>query len=184
MHATTLVRPVLWLKGKEQAMNDTIRTVLVPVDFSPYSDEAVAYATRLARRLDASIELLHVVEDPYLTGTWSPDIYVPDVIDSLAALVSDAQDRLERTTASVRAQGVPATAVVRRGSAARAIIEHAATGDFDLIVLGTHGRTGLAHVLLGSVAERVVRLAPCPVLTVKATSVRQTIAASVAVAAA
>jgi universal stress protein A len=158
-------------------MINTIRRVLVPVDFSPYSDEAVAYATGLAKRLDASIELLHVVEDPYLTGTWSPDVYVPDAIASLESLARDAHDRLTVATAAIRVQGVTATASVRKGSAPRTIVEHATVENVDLIVLGTHGRTGLAHVLLGSVAERVVRLAPCPVLTVKATPVVHAVAA-------
>jgi universal stress protein A len=158
-------------------MNDTIRTVLVPVDFSSYSEGVIAYAAHLAKRLDASIELLHVVEDPYLTGTWSPEIYVPDVLDSLDALALEAQNRLDLAVAGIRAQGVTASAVVRRGAAARTIIERAKTGTFDLIALGTHGRTGLAHVLMGSVAERVVRLAPCPVLTVKSTSVARSTAA-------
>jgi nucleotide-binding universal stress UspA family protein len=147
-------------------MNATIRRILVPVDFSPHSDRAVSYATGLATRLDASIELLHVVEDPFLAAAWNPDIYIPDVTQTLTSLSDDAQAQLAIARAGVRAQGIPASGVVRRGAPAKTIVEHAGTDHFDLIVMGTHGRTGLSHALLGSVAERVLRHASCPVLTV------------------
>jgi nucleotide-binding universal stress UspA family protein len=147
-------------------MNATIRSILVPVDFSPHSDRAVSYATGLATQLGASIELLHVVEDPFLAGAWNPEIYIPDVTQILTALSDDAESRLAITKAGIRAQGIKASSIVRQGAPASTIVEHAGAGHFDVIVMGTHGRTGLAHALLGSVAERVLRHASCPVLTV------------------
>jgi nucleotide-binding universal stress UspA family protein len=152
---------------------NTMHSILVPVDFGPHSDRAVSYATRLAADTGASIELLHVVEDPYLAGVWTPELYLPDPVELCAELAEEAQDRLAIMTAAVRAQGVTASAVVRQGAATRTIVDYASAGRFDLIVLGTHGRTGLTHALLGSVAEHVLRRAPCPVLTVKAAPVRQ-----------
>jgi nucleotide-binding universal stress UspA family protein len=139
--------------------------ILVPVDFSPHSDRAVIYAESLAAQLNASIELLHVLEDPFLGEAWSPELGIPDVTEILATLLADAEGRLAMARTGVRAQGIPAGSVVRRGSPAQTILEHAKACRFDLIVMGTHGRTGLSHALLGSVAERVVRQAPCPVLT-------------------
>ena len=162
----------------------TIHNILVPVDFSPHADRAVGYATRLAGQTGASIELLHVVEDPYLASVWSPDLYLPDPVELCAELAAGAHDRLAIIAAAVRAQGVTARASVRQGIAALTIAERAAAGRFDLIVMGTHGRTGLPHILLGSVAEHLLRHAPCPVLTVKVTPVDQPTGVSVAPAAA
>jgi nucleotide-binding universal stress UspA family protein len=152
---------------KEHPMHDNIRRVLVPVDFSPHSDHAVAYAIRLAANLGASLELLHVVENPYLSVVWSPEVSMPDVTGVLETLADDVQERLAIIAAAARAQGVRTSGTVAVGTPAGAIVGHAGIARADLIVMGTHGRTGLSHVLLGSVAERVLREAPCPVLTIK-----------------
>jgi len=148
-------------------MSETITRILVPTDFSPHSDAALEYAVALARRLDATIGLLHVVDDPFLSGAWSPDAFVPNATEFLADLVADARRRVDDSVARIAAQGIPTDAAVVTGPPVRMIVEHARTGEFDLIVMGTHGRTGLAHAVLGSVAERVLRSAPCAVLSVK-----------------
>ena len=148
-------------------MRNIIERILIPVDFSRCSDRAVTYAVRLAARLDASIELMHVVEDPILSGAWSPDIQVPSVLEMLETLSREAEVKLAAMQTATRAQGITTSSVVRPGRPSQAIVEHAEAGRFDLIVMGTHGRTGLSHALLGSVAERVLRHAPCAVLTLK-----------------
>ncbi len=150
-------------------MTPNISRILVPLDFSAYSDTALRYATTLASRLGASLDLLNVVESPVPLGSWTGEIYVPNMPELHENLVAEAQDRLDACRGTALAESVPASATVRIGHPAATIVEYANEQRSDLIVLGTHGRTGLAHLLMGSVAEKVLRLAPCPVLTVRDT---------------
>jgi nucleotide-binding universal stress UspA family protein len=148
-------------------MTESINRILVPVDFSPPSERAVRYATTLANRFGARVALLHVVEDPFVTGAWQSEAFVPNVPELLNDLITAARGHLGDLKKSLAAHGFVVETDVITGQPARAIVEHASTGGFDLIVMGTHGRTGLSHALMGSVAERVVQRAPCPVLTVR-----------------
>ena len=150
-------------------MTNTITNILVPVDFSPHAEYAFTYATTLAERFGAKLVLLYVVDDSFVTGGWSSEIYVPNVPELMENLIADADRRLATLKASAAALGLTAETAVIRGRPAHAIVEHAKNGGFDLIVMGTHGRTGVSHVVMGSVAERVLRKAPCPVLTVRGT---------------
>jgi universal stress protein A len=145
-----------------------ITRILVPIDFSGDADAAFSYASALAVTFGASLHLLHVVEDPLAAGAWSSEIYTAEIAGLQINLVRDAEQRL-RGYVSGKAGEI--TTEVRTGHVARAVLEFAKEKVIDLIVMGTHGRTGLAHVVMGSVAERVVRLAPCPVLTLRAGSV-------------
>ena len=142
-------------------MTRDITTILVPTDFSYTSDAALGYARMLAARFGASLHLLHVVDEP---GSWS-EVYaaIPDIRDRLSA---DAGRRLEALAACMPTE-LKATSAVICGAPVPTIVRVAQSKGIDLIVMGTHGRRGMGHVLLGSVAERVVRLAPCPVLTVR-----------------
>lgn len=142
----------------------TISRILVPTDFSADGDAAFDYALGLSRPFNASVHLLHVVEDPLAAGVWSSEIYTAEIAGLQVNLVRDAEERLRH---SAPADG-GVTTEVRTGNAAKQILEAARERQADLVVMGTRGRTGLAHVVMGSVAERVVRLAPCPVLIVKA----------------
>jgi nucleotide-binding universal stress UspA family protein len=150
-------------------MTNTITNILVPVDFSPHAEHAFTYATTLAERFGAKLALLYVVDDSFVTGGWSSEIYVPNVPELMENLIADADRRLATLKASAAALGLTVETAVIRGRPAPAIVEHAKNGGFDLIVMGTHGRTGVSHVVMGSVAERVLRKAPCPVLTVRGT---------------
>jgi nucleotide-binding universal stress UspA family protein len=147
-------------------MKPTITRILVPTDFSETSDAALDFAKTVAATFHASLHLLHVFEDPYVTGAFAAEAYAPMAPATRAALLKDAQARLaHRLTAEERLR-YRATSDVITGVSAMSIVEYAQDQDIDLIVMGTHGRTGMAHLLIGSVAERVVRLAHCPVLTV------------------
>ncbi len=148
-------------------MGLTISRILVPVDLSAYSERALEYAIALAGRLGASLHLLHVVEDPMATGVWGGETVIPDLPELRQELVDDAERRLVAYREAAERVRVPVVTTVRLGLAAITIVEHAKSLGVDLIVIGTHGRTGLAHLLMGSVAERVLRHAPCPVLTVR-----------------
>jgi len=143
----------------------TITRILVPTDFSHDAGAALTYALGLAQPFGAAVALLHVVEDPLAAGVWSSEVYTAEIAGLQINLVRDAEQRLKEYAAE---RGGPITTEVRTGPAARVILDFAREQAFDLIVMGTHGRTGLAHVVMGSVAERVVRLAPCPVLTLRA----------------
>lgn len=149
-------------------MTDTATRILVATDFGPHSDAAVDYAADLTRRLNATLEVVHVVDDPLLSGAWSSEVVVPNLQEVIDQLVVNAKARLTVVTGRLAVTGLSATAAVVAGIPAAAIVDHARAGKFDLIVMGTHGRTGFSHLVIGSVAERVLRTAPCAVLTVKA----------------
>jgi universal stress protein A len=146
-------------------MTESITRILVPVDFSAHSDRALRYAARLAGQVGASVELLHVVQNINYGGF--SEVYVPNLPDLMEELVNDGVQRLTSLKAALFPHGTDVEIAVFVGHPASAIVEHARGGDFDLIVMGTHGRTGFSHMFMGSVAERVVRTAPCAVLTVR-----------------
>lgn len=140
--------------------------ILVPVDFAPHSAEAVAVACDLALRYSGAITLVHVHEP---VDYALPEGYVLYTPDQLNRITAELNNRLRATQRDVENFGVSRVDThLLQGAAAVEIVELARSRGFDLIVMGTHGRTGLKHVLMGSVAERVLRSAPCPVLTVKA----------------
>jgi len=146
-----------------------LRIILVPFDFGDPASHALAYAKALAGPFDASLHVLHVVPNPYLATYLpaSPDAAFsipPGLIEELTA---DAEARLERVLPATERAAFRARTFVVTGDARNEIVQHATREHVDLIVMGTHGRTGAAHLLLGSVAERVVRASPCPVLTVR-----------------
>jgi len=148
-------------------MDLAISRILVPIDFSPHSEVALRYGTALASRVEASVDLLHVVEDPVATGAWSSAIAIPNLSELREQLIDEAARRLERYRAPAAGARVPMRTAVRAGPPAHTITEYATTLGIDLIVMGRHGRSGLAHLVMGSVAERVLRHAPCPVLTLR-----------------
>jgi nucleotide-binding universal stress UspA family protein len=153
-------------------MADHITRILVPVDFSMHADQAIEFATTIAQRFGGAVELLHVVEDPFVSGAWSAEAFTPNIPELMDQLIADARRRVDAIKAAAATDGVAFAADVKTGEPAPTIVEQAKTGAFDLIVMSTHGRTGLTHLFLGSVAERVLRTAPCPVLTVRAVNVR------------
>lgn len=148
-------------------MTESITRILVPVDFSACSDQAVHYAATLAGQVGAAVELIHVVEDPFASGVFTAEIYVPNVPDMIQGFINDATTRLASLKASMFPHGADVDTAVVVGRAAHTIVEYAKGQGYDLIVMGTHGRTGVTHLFMGSVAERVVRTSPCAVLTVR-----------------
>jgi nucleotide-binding universal stress UspA family protein len=143
-------------------MNLAFKRIVVATDFSRASELAVQYARTLALRFGASMHLVHVVEEPFPI---SPELYIHEIPDFRERLVTEARRQLGVSVAEV--PDIAVTSEVLIGTVARRIVEAAATSDADLIVMGTHGRGALGHFLVGSVAERVVRTAGCPVLTVR-----------------
>jgi universal stress protein A len=142
------------------------KRILVPMDFSPPSDAALEYARSVGARYGASLYLLHVAEDPY-RAFYSAEVFVPEIEGLREEILSDSEKRLNDCLRPSDVTEFHTTATSIIGTPAGSIVEYAAGHDIDLIVMGTHGRGGMSHLLMGSVAERVVRTAPCPVLTVR-----------------
>ena len=147
-------------------MNIRIRRILCPVDFSDNSDHAMSYAVALARTFGAELRLVHVIAP--IVAALPGETALPEVIlASMDDLADATRARLQQTADTLAADGLTVRHEVLRGAPFIEIVRYAHEIEADLIVLGTRGRTGLGHLLIGSVAERVVRKAPCPVLTVK-----------------
>lgn len=142
------------------------KTLLVPTDFGLPAESALAYAVELAAKLGAEIVLLHVYQLPIVPF---PEAAVVATAELARHVVAGAEVGLDRASSSVMAAGVGVRGIVRQGDPARITIEVAAEVNADLIVIGTHGRTGLPRALIGSVAEKVVRMSAVPVLSVHAT---------------
>jgi universal stress protein A len=142
-----------------------IERILAPTDFSPPAQAAFGYAVALAERFNAALHVLHVLEDPL--------IYVPTtegyaaLPDFREAMEKDAREHLEQLLTPPQRQQLRAELVMVWGRPFVEIIRYAETHRMDLIVMGTHGRGMIAQLLMGSVAKKVVRKAPCPVLTVR-----------------
>lgn len=144
-----------------------ITRILVPTDFSATADAALEYAFVLADRFGASLQLLHVLADPFVVDGMAAETYIADAPALRSAMLQDARERLAHRAVPRETSTMRIETEVLFGHGARTIAEYAAERGIDLIVIGTHGRTGVAHLLLGSIAERLVRTAPCPVLTVR-----------------
>jgi nucleotide-binding universal stress UspA family protein len=155
--------PVLTIKA---ATERPVRTILAPTDFSAASDAALDYAYLLAAHFGARVQLLHVLRDPFANEGVSAEAYLTEVPHTREALLASAHEWLQRR-ARRRPAGVEVSTEGFFGNGAKTITDYASHAGADLIVMGTHGRTGVAHFVLGSVAEHVVRTAPCPVLTLR-----------------
>ena len=142
--------------------------ILVPTDFNPASDAALACAKDIADKFGAHLSLLHVVTDPKATGFWTPEVYIPATPETQERFLREARERLENALSPEERSRFTVTIEARIGAVADQIEDFARQQKVDLIVMGTHGRRGLAHLLLGSVAEHMLRGAPCPVLTTHA----------------
>ena len=144
-----------------------IRRILVPVDFSESTSPLLEWAAHLAAEHSSAVTLLHAyhlpVEFQQLEGAYLPP-------DFWANVKAEAEDALGGYAEDLRKRGLEVESVVAEGYAATAIVDEIERQNADLIVIGTHGLSGLKHLLLGSIAERVVQKAPCPVLTVKTPS--------------
>jgi len=142
-----------------------IRHILAPTDFSDYSKKALSDALELAQTFGAKLSLLHVIEPPpYPIEGFAPSAVGADLLGDLER---QASAELAPVLPDAQEATIEVTRAVAIGAPSRKIVETAEAEHVDLIVMATHGRTGLSHLLIGSVAERVVRTAPCPVLTIR-----------------
>jgi nucleotide-binding universal stress UspA family protein len=140
------------------------RLILVPIDFEEVSEHALEHALALAVALKATVHVTHILQLPVYNFPDASFLASPELI---ARLSTSAQQRLNAVLAKIQDRGVTIESSLREGIPHEEVIATAQAIGADLIVMGTHGRGMIAHALLGSVAERVVRLSPIPVLVVR-----------------
>jgi len=144
----------------------TVTRILVPVDFSEHSKRALNSAKTVADKFGASLHVLTVIPDPFVLpnpGSW----YMPLPANYISGLRQDAEAHLHELLTPAEQTRFHAELAVALGDPYREILDYVKRMSIDLIAMGTHGRGGVARAMLGSVAEKVVRTAPCPVLTVR-----------------
>jgi nucleotide-binding universal stress UspA family protein len=165
--ARTAPCPVLTMREAPATAQLKGLRLLVATDFSPSSDAALGCAKRLVAKLGGSIRLLHVVEHPAIGASFGSELYVPEPPELREEELTKVRIQLSRRILADSRSRVKITSDVIFGPSAAMITAYAGDSDYDLIVMGTRGRGGLVHLLMGSVAESVIRTATCPVLTVK-----------------
>jgi len=140
------------------------KKIVCPIDFSEYSSEIVAYAVSIAKKFDAELHLFHVIPNlNYFTPYES--FLTPE---NLVTIEKNIGTEVDRDFDKIMKQiAIPVKKIIKTGVTFVEIIDYVKTEGIDLIVMGTHGRSGIEHILIGSVAEKVVRKAPCPVLTIR-----------------
>jgi nucleotide-binding universal stress UspA family protein len=144
----------------------TLKIVLVPTDFSEASESALRYGKAMAEKFGAALHVVHVMED-LLAHAWAAEVYVSSMPQLRDEIERESNLRLGALLTDAERQALHAETALLAGNPFIEIIRYAKAHDVDLIVMGTHGRGPIAHMLLGSVAEKVVRKSPCPVLTVR-----------------
>jgi len=154
------------------------KRILVPVDFSKDSLNALAYAADFAQTLGAELLLLYAVEPIYYATPTDPFAVNANVATLIEEQRRMGEQQLARVGADLEKKGQGFRALIKSGSPSQVIIDTAKNQRADLIIMATHGRTGLAHMFMGSVAEKVVRTAACPVLTVRSAAKPRTKAAA------
>lgn len=143
-----------------------LKNILVATDFGEASEVALAYGRELARTFKSTLHVLNVADDVYFR--LGGDAYIGVFPDLQKDIEQAAHRQLDELLVDNDPQPIPVKKIVRTSAATAAcIVQYARDASVDLIVVGTHGRAAVAHLLMGSVAERVVRTAPCPVLTVR-----------------
>jgi universal stress protein A len=153
--------------GQRPQSQIDLRRILVPIDFSDHSKKALQYAIPFAEQFKTSIDLLYVVEPAIYPADFSfGQVGFPAVEDELRQRGAEELEGLIKREIGAR---VKARSSVRTGKAAYEIEQYAREESIDLIIIATHGHSGVEHVLFGSTAEKVVRHAPCPVLVVRLT---------------
>ena len=145
---------------------DDVKKILFPTDFSEASYYALSYAVKMKKLFNAELEIAHVLfDEANIVSFYLPQMTMQNISHEFE---DGAMKQFEEFTANApELEGVTFSKKLLKGTPYNEIVKEAAEGNFDLIIIGTHGRTGLEHVLFGSTAEKVVRKAPCPVLTVR-----------------
>lgn len=139
--------------------------ILVPVDFSEYTDDIVKYATEIAQKFGSAIHLIHVIPNMDYFTPYESFMAAENMVTVQKGVEAEVQQDIEKVASTI--VGIPVTKAIRTGVSFVEIIEYVKSEHIDLVIMATHGRGGLEHIIIGSVAEKVVRKSPCPVLTIR-----------------
>lgn len=140
------------------------KKILCPVDFSEFTENIVSYAVEIAKRFDAEIHLLHVIPNLNYFTPYESFMTPENLIAIEKNIEREVEKDFEKITKKI---DIPFKKAIKTGVAFVEIINYIKEESISLVVMGTHGRSGLEHILIGSVAEKVVRKSPCPVLTIR-----------------
>jgi nucleotide-binding universal stress UspA family protein len=163
---------LLRLLGDMGGENDMLEKVLLPTDGSETAEKAIAFAARLFENTPCKVTLLSVVEEPVYSAFWSDGLIAPEVLmpppeELREELDKRAEEMLSESAKPLRDAGLDVQPKIRFGNSAAEVLQEAEEGDYDMIVMGSHGRGALGGFLLGSVSNRVAHHAKCPVLIVR-----------------
>jgi nucleotide-binding universal stress UspA family protein len=154
---------------QRQPINDQeaemFNKILVPIDFSEYTDDIIKYATEIAQKFGSSIYLIHVIPNMDYFTPYESFMAAENIVTVQKGIEGEVAKDLEEVGRKIT--GIKTTNIIRTGVAFVEIIDYVRSEGIDLVIMGTHGRGGLEHILIGSVAEKVVRKSPCPVLTIR-----------------
>ncbi len=139
--------------------------ILVPIDFSEFTDDIVKYATEIAQKFGSTIHLIHVIPNMDYFTPYESFMAAENMVTVQKGVEAEVQRDLEKVADKIA--GVPVTRAVRTGVSFVEIVEYVKNEHIELVIMATHGRGGLEHIIIGSVAEKVVRKSPCPVLTIR-----------------
>lgn len=138
--------------------------ILCPVDFSEFTDEILAYAVNIAKRFDSELHLIHVIPNLNYFTPYESFLTPENLVAIERNIEGEVGKDFDKITSKL---DLPFKRIVKTGVTFVEIIDYIKDQGIDLVVMGTHGRSGIEHILIGSVAEKVVRKSPCPVLTVR-----------------
>jgi universal stress protein A len=141
------------------------KKILVPVDFSQYGDEILRYAREMAQKFDASIDLIHVVPNMDYFTPYESFMAAENIVAIQKGVEGEVEKDLDEV--ATKLPGITVKKVIRNGVAFVEILDYVRSEGIDLIIMGTRGRGGLEHIIIGSVAEKVLRKSPCPVLAIR-----------------
>jgi universal stress protein A len=139
--------------------------ILVPLDFSDYTDEIMNTAVQIAQRFGSTMHLLHVIPNMDYFTPYESFFSAENLVNVQREIEREVGKDMEAVAKKIK--DIPVTKAIHTGVAVLEIVDYVRTENIDLVVMGTHGRGGLEHILIGSVAEKVVRRSPCPVLTIR-----------------
>jgi len=140
------------------------KKIVCPIDFSEFTDEILKYAVNITKKFNAELHLIHIIPNLNYFTPYESFLTPENLVAIEKNIEKEVEKDFERVTKNI---DVPLKKIVKTGVTFVEIIDYIKEEDIDLVVMGTHGRSGIEHILIGSVAEKVVRKSPCPVLTIR-----------------